>query len=114
MRDSLGSRTHGQSSHALLVLGPGRIQEERDRAARAAADAAAYDRQVLRLSIVCILDFLVGLAIIAFSAQMTNGDLARVVFYIGLIRALCVPMWTVLLSIWLEGNGWTSGCLTSA
>lgn len=89
----------------LLVLGEARIQDNLRRVAAVAADAAAYHRRNVRLVLICIDDFLVGLAIIGLSLHMTNGDLGQVVFYLGMLRALCVPMWTVLISLWLEYNG---------
>jgi len=45
------------------------------------------------------------LAIIGFSVHISDGDLAPVLFYAGLLRALCGPIWTVLLTLWLEENG---------
>ena len=102
------------SNQPLLVLGEARIQDELRSAATVAADFAAYQRRNRRLVIICLDDFVVGLAIITLSIHMAVGDWARVVFYLGLIRALCVPMWTVILTLWLEDNGWPSGCLTSA
>ncbi len=93
------------SLQPLLILSEARIQDELRRAAAVAADGAAYDRRTLRLVLICIGDYLVGLAIIGFSVHMSNGDLAEVVFYLGVLRALCVPVWTVLLSLWLEENG---------
>ena|SRR5216117_1089264 len=102
------------SNQALLVLGEARIQDELRRAAVAAADDAAYQRRTRRLVLICLEDFIVGLAIITLSMHMALGEGALVVFYLGLLRALCQPMWTVILSLWLEANGWTSGCLTSA
>src|SRR5260370_38775886 len=94
------------SNQPLLVLGEARIQEELRRAAAVAADVAAYQRRTRRLVFICIDDFVVGLAIITVSIHMAIGDWSRVVFYLGLIRALCVPMWTVILTLWLEDNGW--------
>ena len=98
----------------LLVLGEPRIQDELRRAATVAADVATYRSRMRRLVLICLNDFMVGLAIIALSIDMNTGDWARVVFYLGLIRALCAPMWTVLLTFWLEYNGWPSGYLTNA
>jgi hypothetical protein len=89
----------------LLILGEARIQDELRRAAAVASDFAAYERRTRRLVLICIDDFLIGLATIGFSLHMANGDLATVVFYLGLLRALCVPMWTVLLTLWLEEIG---------
>ena len=93
------------SIQPLLILGEARIQDELRRAAAVAADVDAYHRSNRRLVLICINDFLIGLAIVGFSLHLSNGDLARVVFYLGLLRALCVPMWTVLLTLWLEENG---------
>jgi hypothetical protein len=89
----------------LLTLSPARIQDELRRAAAAEAAFAASRRHTRRLALICIGDCLAGMALIALSASMTNGDLAAVVFYWGLLRAVGVPVWTVLLSIWLEANG---------
>jgi len=94
------------SNQPLLVLGEARIQDELRRAATVAADFAAYQRQTRRLILICLDDFVVGLAIIALSMHLAVGDWARVLFYLGFIRALCVPMWTVILTLWLEDNGW--------
>jgi hypothetical protein len=74
------------------------------RAAVAAADDAVYRRKIRRLVLICIYDYLVGLVIIGFSIHLT-GDLAPVLFYLGLLRAFGVPFFTVLLSLWLEQNG---------
>jgi len=93
------------SVQPLGILGEARIQDELRRAVAVATDAAAYHRRNLRLVLICIDDFLVGLAVIAFSLHISNGDLAQVFFYLGLLRALCVPMWTVLISFWLEERG---------
>lgn len=71
----------------------------------AAIDAAHYERGNRRLLLVCINDFVVGLVIVGLSLHMVAGDVADVVFYLGLIRALCWPMWTVILTRWLEDNG---------
>jgi len=89
----------------LLTLSAVRIQDELARAAAIAADAAAYRQKTVRLILVCIADYVAGLAIIGFSLHMSDGDLAPVLFYAGLLRALCGPMWTVLLTLWLEENG---------
>ena len=97
----------GSPTQPLLVLSQARAQEELGRAATAAADALAYRRRWRRLALVCLNDFLIGLVIIGVSMQMTTGELAYVIFYLGLIRALCWPMWTVLLAVWLEENGWS-------
>jgi hypothetical protein len=94
------------SNQPLLVLGEDRIQDELRRAATVAADFAAYQRRNRRLVFICLDDFMVGLATIALSIHMALGDWARVVFYVGFIRALCFPMWTVILTLWLEDNGW--------
>ena len=93
------------SIQPLLIIGDARIQDELRRAAAVAADFDAYHRQNRRLVLICINDFLIGLAIVGLSLHLSNGDLARVVFCLGLLRALCVPMWTVLLTLWLEENG---------
>lgn len=89
----------------LLTLSQARIQDELRRAAAAAAAFAASRRHTRRLVLICIGDCLAGMALIALSVSMTNSDLAAVVFYWGLLRAFGVPVWTVLLSTWLEANG---------
>ena len=92
------------SLEPLLRLSDARIHDEIRRATAVAIDAAYDQRRSRRLVLICINDCLVGLAIIAFSVHMSNSDLAPVVFYVGLIRALCVPLWTVLLTRWHEQN----------
>ncbi|OLC08621.1 MAG: hypothetical protein AUH69_06710 [Actinobacteria bacterium 13_1_40CM_4_65_12] len=89
----------------LLTLSEARIQAELSRAAAIAAGAAAYRRKRVRLVLICIADYVAGLAIIGFSVHISDGDLAPVLFYAGLLRALCGPIWTVLLTLWLEENG---------
>ncbi len=88
----------------LLTLSEARIQDELRRATAIAADAAADRRKTVRLVLICIGDYVAGLAIVGLSLHMSDGDLAPVLFYAGLLRALCGPMWTVLLSLWHEEN----------
>src|SRR5207249_8307845 len=78
----------------LLVLSDARIDDELRRAAVVAADVTVYQRRTRRLILTCIGDYLVGLAIIGFSLHMSNGDVAQVVFYLGVLRAIGVPVWT--------------------
>jgi len=80
------------------------MQHELERAAAIAAGAAAYRRQTVRLVLVCIGDYVVGVAIMGLSLHITDVNLAQVLFYVGLLRALGGPMWTVLFSLWLEEN----------
>ena len=65
------------SLQPLLILSEARIQDELRRAAAVAADGAAYDRRTLRLVLICIGDYLVGLTIIGFSLHISNGDLLK-------------------------------------
>ncbi len=88
----------------LLTLPEARMQHELERAAAIAAGAAVYRRKTVRLVLVCIGDYVVGVAIMGLSLHITDVNLAQVLFYVGLLRALGGPMWTVLFSLWLEEN----------
>jgi len=88
------------SVQPLLTLSEARIQEELWRAELIAANGATYGRKTPLLP-VCLV---AGLAIIGFSLDPTGSQLARVLFYGGVLRALCGPMWTVLVSTRLEEN----------
>ena len=88
----------------LVVLSSERIAGELRRAA-AIGDAAAHDRrQIMRLVALCVSDYLIGLVAIGLSAHVTNADLAHVLFYAGVLRAVGWPAWRVILSVWLEAN----------
>jgi hypothetical protein len=73
------------SIQPLLALSEARIQDELWRAELIAADAAVYGRQAARLVLICIV---AGLAVLGFSFHITGGELAQVLFYAGVLRAL--------------------------
>src|SRR5439155_21333393 len=83
-----------------LTLSEARIQEELWRAQLIAANGATYGRKTPLLP-VCVV---AGLAIIGFSLDPTGSQLARVLFYGGVLRALCGPMLTVLVPTRLDVN----------
>ena len=87
------------SVQPLLILSEARIQEELWSAELIAADVAAYDRKTARLVHICTA---AGLGVLWFSLWIAGSALAQVVFYAGVVRALCGPLWTGLLSPWLE------------
>ena len=87
------------SVQPLLTLSQARIQEELWSAELIAVDAEAYGQKTARLIHICTV---AGLAILGFSLWIASSGLAQVVFYAGVLRALCGPMWTGLVSSWLE------------
>ncbi len=87
------------SVQPLLTLSQARIQEELWNAELIVAAAAAYGRKTRRLVRICAL---AGLAVLGLSLWIAGGALAQVMFYGGVLRALCGPMWTGLVSPWLE------------
>jgi hypothetical protein len=89
----------------LLVLSPERTHDELHRAATVAAYAAQDRRRAQRLVLLCVSDYLVGLAAIGWSFHLTNADVGLMLFYVGVLRALGWPVWRVILSRWLEENG---------
>ena len=89
------------SVQPLLTLSQARIQEELWSAELMAADAAAYGRKTARLVRICTVT---GLALLGFSLWVASSALAQVVFYAGVLRVLCGPMWTRVLSRWREEN----------
>ncbi len=89
----------------LLVLSPERIQDELHRAARVAALTAGDRGRTARLILLCVSDYIIGLAAIGWSFHVTDADVAQVLFYVGVLRALGWPAWRVILSRWLEENG---------
>ncbi len=60
---------------------------------------AAYGRKTRRLVRICAV---AGLVVLGLSLWIASSALAQVVFYGGVLRALCGPMWTGLVSPWLE------------
>ncbi len=89
----------------LLVLSPDRIHDELHRAATVAAYDAQDRRRTLRLILLCVSDYLVGLTAIGWSFHLTNADMGLMLFYAGVLRALGWPACRVILSRWLEENG---------
>ncbi len=89
------------SVQPLLTLSEARIQEELWRAELSAADAAAYGQKRAQRVLICTV---VGVAVLGFSLRIASSVLAQVLFYAGVLRALCGPMWTGLLSPWREEN----------
>src|SRR5947199_4829290 len=68
----------------LLTLPEARMQHELERAAAIAAGAAVYRRQTVRLVLVCIGDYVVGVAIMGLSHHITDVNLAQLLFNVGL------------------------------
>jgi hypothetical protein len=87
------------SVQPLLTLSQARIQEELWDAELRAAGAAAYGWKTRRLVHICALG---GLAVLGFSLGIASSFLAQVVLCAGVLRALCGPIWTGLVSWWLE------------
>lgn len=87
------------SVQPLLTLSQARIQEELWSAELMAAAAAAYGRKTRRLVRICAV---AGLVVLGLGLWIASSALAQVVFYGGVLRALCGPMWTGLVSPWLE------------
>jgi hypothetical protein len=92
------------AAQPLLPLSQARVQDELRLAAAIAAGASQYRRRAVRLLLACIAEYVVGLSTIGLSLHIYGGDLAQVAFYGGLLVALCGPVWTVLLALWLEEN----------
>ena len=59
-------------------------------------------RDITRREAVKMLGAGAGLGVLWFSLWIAGSTLAQVVFYAGVVRALCGPLWTGLLSPWLE------------
>ena len=89
----------------LLVLSPERIHDELRRAATVAAYAAQDRRRTVRLVVLCVSDYLIGLAAIGWGFHLTNADVGQIVCYAGMLRALGWPAGRVILTRWLEENG---------
>jgi hypothetical protein len=84
----------------LLTLSQARIQEELWSAELIAVAAAAYGRKTRRLVRICAV---AGLALLGLSLWIASSSaLTQAVFYGCVLRALCGPMWTGLVSPWLE------------
>jgi hypothetical protein len=93
------------SHHPLLRLSDVRIQDESRIAAAMAAGDARYRRRILRILLACLGEYAVGLTCVGLSLHIEGSDLGAVAFYAGLLVALCGPVWTVLLAMWLQENG---------
>ena len=89
----------------LLVLSPERIDAELRSAATIAAYTAEDRHRTARLVLLCVSDYLIGLAAIGWSFRLTNADLAPILFYAGVLRALGWPAGRWILSRWREENG---------
>jgi hypothetical protein len=92
------------SIQPLLPLSDARIRNETRIANAIAAGEARYHKRTLRIILACLGEYGVGLSFIGWSLHIYGGDLAQVAFYGGMLIALCGPIWTVLLSMWLEEN----------
>lgn len=89
----------------LLPLSPARARDESRLAADIAGAYTSYRRRAVRLVLACLVEYTAGLSTMALGFRIYGGDLAQVVFDAGLLIALCGPVWTVLLTLWLEDNG---------
>jgi len=92
------------AAQPLLALSQTRILDESRQAAAIAADDSRYRRRTARLVLSCIAEYAVGLSTIGLSLHIYGGDPAHVALYAGLLVALCGPIWTILLALWLEEN----------
>jgi hypothetical protein len=92
------------AAQPLLPLSEARVQDELRLAAAIAAGASHYRRRAVRILLAAIAEYAAGLSMIGLSMHIHGGDLAQVAFYAGLLVALCGPIWTVLLALWLEEN----------
>ena len=92
------------AAQPLLTLSQTRIQDESRLAAAIAACDSRYQQGAVRLVLCCIAEYAVGLSTIGLSLHIYGGDLAQVALYAGLLVALCGPIWTILLALWLEEN----------
>lgn len=88
----------------LLPLSQARVRDESRTAADIAAAYSLHRRRILRLVLLCIGQYLVGLSAMGLGLRIWGGDLAWVVFDTGLLIGVCGPIWTVLLTMWLEEN----------
>lgn len=90
--------------HPLLPLSQTRVQDE----SRVAADIARahflHRRRIHRLVLLCLGEYLIGLSAMGLGLRIWGGDLAHIVFDAGLLIGVCGPIWTVLLTMWLEEN----------
>jgi hypothetical protein len=92
------------AAQPLLALSQTRIQDESRLAAAIAAGDSRYRQRTVRLVLLSIAEYAVGLSTVGLSLHINGGDLAQVVLYAGLLVALCGPIWTILLALWLEEN----------
>jgi hypothetical protein len=92
------------SQQPLLTLSDVRIQDESRMAAAIAAGEARYRKGILRILFACLGEYAVGLSVVGLSLHIYGGDLGAAAFYAGMLVALSGPVWTVLLSMWLEEN----------
>lgn len=97
------SATHSMTSHTqpLLTLSNVRVQDESRIAAAIARADSRYSKRLLRIILACLAEYGVGLGLLGVSWHIYGGDLAAVAFYGGMLIALCGPVWTVLLAMWL-------------
>ncbi len=93
------------SSQPLLTLSEVRIRDESRLAAAIAKADSRYRTRTVRIVLWCLGEYGVGLSLVGLSLHIYGADLAAVAFYAGMLVALCGPVWTVLLSMWLENNG---------
>lgn len=88
----------------LLRLSEPRVQDESRLAADIAAAYATHRHRTVRLIVLCLGEYAAGLSSMALGFHIDGGDAAQIVFDAGLLVALCGPVWTVLLTLWLEDN----------
>lgn len=92
------------ATRPLLTLSRDRIRDESRLAAAIRLADAQYRKRTLRITLSCLAQYGLGLTVIGLSMRIEGGDLAAVAFYGGMLIALCGPIWTVLLSMWLQEN----------
>ena len=92
------------SLQPLLPLSDARIRDESRIAAAIAAAESRYHKRTLRIVFSCLAQYGAGLSLVGLSLHIEGGDMAAVAFYGGMLIALCGPIWTVLLSMWLREN----------
>ena len=89
---------------ALLPLSETRVRDESRLAAAIAAAHSVHRQRIMRLALLCLAEYALGLTTMGFGLSIDGGDIAQVVFDAGLLVGLCGPVWTVLLSLWLQDN----------
>lgn len=93
------------SGHApLLVLPPERIARELEHARRAEAQMRHYRRRLRRLIGVCAAEVVAGYAAGMMMFRVSSPEAGQAWYSIGTFATIAVPLLTLVLWLWAEGQ----------